>query len=59
MYLGVILASTVLIAFNIRHLFPGFQAVHHALFQVGSIITTTGFAYTGFLTHGQSFPRWY
>ncbi len=50
MYLGVILASTVLIAFNIRHLFPGFQAVHHALFQVGSIITTTGFATQDFNT---------
>ncbi len=50
MYLGVILISTILIAINIRHLFPGFQAIHHALFQVGSIITTTGFATTDFNT---------
>lgn len=50
MYLGVILVSAVLIAFNIRHLFPGFQAAHHALFQVGSIITTTGFATADFNT---------
>lgn len=48
MYLGVILISTLLIAYNIRHLFPGFLAVHHAFFQVGSIITTTGFATTDF-----------
>ncbi|MBP3543542.1 MAG: TrkH family potassium uptake protein [Lachnospiraceae bacterium] len=50
MYLGVILISTMLIAINIRHLFPGFQAIRHALFQVGSIITTTGFATTDFNT---------
>ncbi len=50
MYLAVILASTVFIAFNIRHLFPGLQALHHALFQVGSIITTTGFATQDFNT---------
>lgn len=50
MYLGVILITTLLIALNIRHLFPGFQALHHALFQVGSIITTTGFATRDFNT---------
>lgn len=50
MYLGVILISTLLITVNIRHLFPGFQAFHHALFQVGSIITTTGFATADFNT---------
>lgn len=50
MYLAVILVSSLLIAFNIRHLFPGFQAVHHALFQVGSVITTTGFATADFNT---------
>ncbi len=50
MYLAVILASTILITFNIRNLFPGFQALHHALFQVGSIITTTGFATQDFNT---------
>lgn len=50
MYLGVILISTVLIALNIRHIFPGLQAIHHAFFQVGSIITTTGFATADFNT---------
>ena len=50
MYLGVILTSTILIAINIRHIFPGFQAARHALFQVGSIITTTGFATADFNT---------
>ena len=49
-YLGIILISTVLIAFNIRHLFPGLKALHHAAFQVASIITTTGFATEDFNT---------
>jgi len=49
LYLGVIAASTVAIAFNIRHLFANmFESVHHALFQVASIITTTGFATVDF-----------
>ena len=44
-YLGIILLASVLIAVNVRGLFEsGFQAFHHALFQVVSIITTTGFA---------------
>lgn len=50
MYLAVILVSSLFIAFNIRHLFPGFQALHQAFFQVGSIITTTGFATADFNT---------
>lgn len=49
-YLGVILVSTILIAFNIRRLFPGIKALHHAAFQVASIITTTGFATEDFNT---------
>ncbi|MGI6180671.1 MAG: TrkH family potassium uptake protein [Agathobaculum sp.] len=48
-YLGVILASALVIAFNIRHLFGSFfEGLHHAFFQVGSIITTTGFATADF-----------
>ncbi|HBA70339.1 MAG TPA: potassium transporter KefA [Lachnospiraceae bacterium] len=44
-YLGIILAASVLIAFNVRGSFAnGFQAFHHSLFQVVSIMTTTGFA---------------
>lgn len=50
MYLIIILVSSLFIAFNIRHLFPGFQALHQAFFQVGSIITTTGFATADFNT---------
>lgn len=44
-YLGLIAASILVIGINIRHLFPNIlQALHHAAFQVASIITTTGFA---------------
>lgn len=45
LYLGVIALSTLLIGFNVRGSFDNiFQSLHHALFQVASIITTTGFA---------------
>ncbi len=48
-YLLIILASIVLITFNIQGSFSSFyQAFHHAAFQVGSIITTTGFATVDF-----------
>ena len=48
-YLGVILAFTLLIAFNVRDMFGSFfESFHHALFQVASIITTTGFATVDF-----------
>ena len=48
-YLGVIFASALLIAGNIRYLFDSFfQSLHHALFQVASIITTTGFSTVNF-----------
>lgn len=44
-YLGIILIAAVLIAFDVRDLFAsGFEAFHHALFQVVSLVTTTGFA---------------
>lgn len=44
-YLGIVLVASVLIAFNVRSLFAdGFQAFHHSLFQVVSVMTTTGFA---------------
>lgn len=49
LYLGVILAFTLLIAFNVRDMFGSFfESFHHALFQVASIITTTGFATVDF-----------
>lgn len=51
-YLAIIAASITLIAFNIRGMFGTLEeAVRHAAFQVGTIITTTGYA-----TH--DFDRW-
>lgn len=48
-YLAIILSAVVLITINISGMFKnGFEAFHHAAFQVGSIITTTGFATTDF-----------
>ncbi|MCM1570058.1 MAG: TrkH family potassium uptake protein [Roseburia sp.] len=48
-YLGVILGSGLLIAYNIRHLFPNpAEALRQSFFQVASIITTTGFSTTDF-----------
>ena len=49
MYVGIILASIGLITLNIRGLYPTLgETVRHAAFQVGSIITTTGYATTDF-----------
>lgn len=48
-YFGIILASIILIAINTRHMFSGFaQAFQQSAFQVGSIITTTGYSTTDF-----------
>lgn len=48
-YLGIILASILFIAWNIRGLFPNIlQALHHSAFQVASIITTTGYSTVDF-----------
>ena len=48
-YLGIILVSTLLITWNIRGMFPDIlTALRHAAFQVGSIITTTGYSTTDF-----------
>lgn len=45
LYIGIILVSAILIAINIRGDFGSvFEAFHHAIFQVASIMTTTGFA---------------
>ncbi len=44
-YLIVIAAAIAMVSWNIRDLFPNFRtAVQQAAFQVGSIITTTGFS---------------
>lgn len=48
-YLGIILCSILLIVWNTRGMFPNLlQAFHHIAFQVGSIITTTGFSTVDF-----------
>lgn len=48
-YFGIILISSLLITFNIYKSFPSFLlAFHHAAFQVGSIITTTGYSTVDF-----------
>lgn len=48
-YLIIILVSTLIITFNVRSLFGGFgEAFQQAAFQVGSIITTTGYATADF-----------
>lgn len=48
-YLGVILASILLIVWNLRGFYDTLEeTVRHAAFQVASIITTTGFATTDF-----------
>lgn len=43
-YIAIILISTILITFNIRHMYPSIlKAFRYASFQVATIITTTGF----------------
>ena len=50
-YLIIIGVSAVVIAFQIKDSFAsGFEAFHHALFQVASVITTTGFGTMDFDT---------
>lgn len=48
-YLGIILVAVILITCNITPLYPSISdAFRHAVFQVSSIITTTGFATADF-----------
>ena len=48
-YLGIILVAILLITVNIRGSFQSlFEALHHAAFQVASIITTTGYSTADF-----------
>lgn len=48
-YFAIIFAAVLIITTNVRDLFDNaFEAFHHAFFQVGSIITTTGYATTDF-----------
>lgn len=49
LYIGIILGSIALIAWNIRGIYSTVEeTIRHAAFQVVSIITTTGFATTDF-----------
>ena len=49
LYVGIVLGSIALIAWNVRGFYASLgETVRHAAFQVGSIITTTGFATTDF-----------
>ena len=44
-YIGIVVGSTALITLGIRGLYPTLgEAIRHAAFQVGSIISTTGYA---------------
>ena len=49
LYFGIILAAIVMIVLNIRDLYPTLEeSVRHAAFQVGSVITTTGYSTVDF-----------
>jgi len=49
LYFGIILVSSLLIVLDIRDLYPTLEeTIRHTAFQVGSIITTTGYATTDF-----------
>ncbi len=48
-YVGTIVASSLFIAYNIRHIFGAFPtALKHAFFQVSSLMTSTGFSTTDY-----------
>ncbi len=49
LYLGIIFASILMIALNIRSMYGSWEETfRHSAFQVGSIITTTGYSSTDF-----------
>lgn len=48
-YFGIIAGSTLLITISVLPQFPSvYEAFHHTIFQVGSIITTTGYSTVDF-----------
>ena len=48
-YFGIIFLSIAIICFNCRHIFDSLgELIRHSAFQVGSIITTTGFMTSDF-----------
>ena len=49
MYLGIILSTIVLLTLNIRPLYGTLgESIRHAAFQVGTLVSSTGFASTDF-----------
>ena len=49
MFLGIIFGSILLITLNIRHLYGTLEeSIRHAAFQVGTFVSSTGFASTDF-----------
>ncbi len=49
MYIGIILAAIGLLTLNIRHLYGSLgESIRHAAFQVGTLVSSTGFASTDF-----------
>lgn len=49
LYFGVIVFSVISVTLNVRKLYPTLgETLRHSFFQVGSIITTTGFSTTDF-----------
>ena len=49
LYFGIIGGAVILITMDVRAMYETFgEALRHAFFQVGSVITTTGFATTDF-----------
>lgn len=48
-YLGIVLTTAIVITTNVLHIYKNvFQAFRYAVFQVGSIMTTTGFVTADF-----------
>ncbi|MBQ8084796.1 MAG: TrkH family potassium uptake protein [Lachnospiraceae bacterium] len=48
-YIAIIVTSTCVISYNIHHMYPTIsESIRHAAFQVGSIITTSGFSTADF-----------
>ena len=50
-YVGIAVTATVIVCFNIRHLYDTLgEAIRHSSFQVSSIFTSTGFSSANFNT---------
>lgn len=47
-YIGIVAVSVLLIFFDIRRVYPVWDALRHSFFQVGAVITTTGYSTADF-----------